>query len=106
MIESAAESQEEEDSTDDEGDIDDPPKMAQKDVGGGGGSDVMQCPLADCLFETRSRSSLQGCSKGRAAGCVIGISRQGSVFQKQCDRPERNSALYKVTQHRTAAPHS
>ena len=71
MIESAAESQEEEDSTDDEGDIDDPPKMAQKDVGGGG-SDVMQCPLADCLFETRSRSSLQGCSKGRVAGCMIG----------------------------------
>ena len=105
MIESAAESQEEEDSTDDEGDIDDPPKMAQNDVGGGG-SDVMQCPLADCLFETRSRSSLQGCSKGRAAGCVIGINRQESVFQKQCDRPELNSALYKVTQHRTAAPHS
>ena len=71
MIESAAESQGEEDFSDDEEAVDDPPKMAQNDAGGGV-SDVMQCPLADCLFETRSRSSLQGCSKGRVAGCVIG----------------------------------
>ena len=70
MIESAAESQGEDDFSDEEA-IDDPPKMAQNDAGGGG-SDVIQCPLADCLFETRSWSSPQGCSKGRVAGCVIG----------------------------------
>ena len=86
MIESAAESQGEEEFSDDEEAIDDPPKMAQKDASDGG-SDVIQCPLADCLFETRSRSSLQGCSKGHVGGCVIGSSTAAARgvcrFEKQ-----------------------
>ena len=58
MIESAAESQGEDSSSDDDDDddetVDDPPKIAPRDK-----DDSLRCPLADCLFETRSQSSLQ-----------------------------------------------
>ena len=60
MIESAAESRGEDSSSDDDEDetVDDPPKIAPRDE-----DDILRCPLADCLFETRSQSSLQGWPK-------------------------------------------